>query len=450
MAKVKSAASMFAVSLVVLGLLFVGSTALAITFYLQTQKAEADALSATIRLSANMTPADETLTPVQDAKTAAAADGKTTVVAALAHAVIKRDLELKQKDTLLQKKDTEVSQASADAEKKGKEIKLLTTSIETLRAETKAKLDAAESAADADKQAAAAAKAEAALKISSADSEIKKSQELLAKAIEGQQAALAEKDAVIAAKARDLDAARSDADRLKALIRLEHRVVATDVATPVATISQVLPNGEVALNLGSKDHVRPGLTFEVFPSGKIIHMEAGNIVAGKATIEVYTVGEHDSVARLVRGSLATHLAKGDQLVNLAFHPHNDINITVYGVFDINHTGNPNGEPEDESRIKALISSAGAKVLEFDANDPKAVLSPTIDYLVLGADPKPPADLSQDEADVPKVEAHKRAQKAYATYHSLLAQARQMQVPVLNQNRFLELIGFYHRNVIPRK
>lgn len=447
MAKARSLASTYAVSLVVLGLAFASATGLAIFFYTKTEAALRDADLAKADLSKNMAPEDKAK-PAVVAALAAMETNKLTMVGSLAKAVDDLNVQLQLKNSELKDQKDGVAQATAEIEKKKSELAARQTELESIRATTNAKVKAAQDAGDQDKQAADNAKQEAQAKIAVADTAVKAAQDALNKAIEDHQKALEMKDMAVAAKEKEIAALKDEKKELEKRIRADHQPVPSDVATPVGSILETLENGDVILSLGSAERVRPGFTFEVFPSNSVIHLQAGNIVSGKATVEVYSVQDHDCVARLVRGAKTVHLGKGDVLVNLAYHPHAEQTFVVYGTFDINNTRNPNGTVEDENRIKALITSTGAKVLEFDTNNPQVILSPDTDYLVLGKEPKSPVEPTGDEAtDVAKVEAYKKAQKNYQLYISLLNQARQMQVPVLNQNRFLELVGFYHRSKV---
>ncbi len=452
MAKVRSAASAFAVSLVVLGLAFVGATALAITFYLQSEKALHDKEIAEINFSKTKVAGDDAKAGVVKALAEQADGNKGSLIGILAdqNEKLAKEIEKLTKVDLAEKQDA-INQATADIDKKKGELARLQVELASIISTSAAKVASAESAAEQDRAAADKAKQEAQLKIAAADSEIKASQERLSKALEEQQAVLALKDEATAAEAKKVALLNTEKLELIKKIRDSHRPIASDVATPVGKIVNFMSNEEIILNLGSAERVRPGLTFEVFPNNQVIHMQAGNIVSGKATLEVYSVQEHECVARKVRGAPSVHIAKGDVLVNLAYHPTGQVNYVVYGAFDLNQTGNPNGAIEDENRVKALIASAGGKVIEFDTNNAQVNLSPDVDYLVLGKEPEQPTAPTDDEAtDVAKMDAYKKATRTYELYISLANQAKQMQIPVLNQNRFLELIGFYHRNKVGRK
>ena len=55
------------------------------------------------------------------------------------------------------------------------------------------------------------------------------------------------------------------------------------------------------------------------------------------------------------------------------------------------------------------------------------------------DPPPPGEL-----DTTKIEKYAAARKDWDTYQRLMGEARAMKIPILNQNKFLVLVGYYHR------
>ncbi len=444
MAKVRSAASAFAVSLVILGLAFAGATGLALWFYTQAATAQAEAATAKENLAKIKGPGDEARAPMTEADTA----GSGTLLSRVADVYDKLSKEKDLKEADLVDAKRAVSQADAEVKKRASEIEQLKKENESSAAVAKARLDTMEQDLNAKTKEMVVRTKEADIKIESANQEVKSATENLNAAIATQQAVLAGKDQQMAAKEKELAQAKKELELAQKKIREAHQPMSSDVAMPNGIIAEVLPNGDAYIKLGAAERVRLGMNFEVFQANSVIHMQAGNTVIGKATLEVYRVERHDCIARVVRGPANLRLLAGDPIINLAYSPHGDVNFVVYGAFDINNTKNPNVIAEDETRIKALIASSGGQIIEIDPNNAQVMLSPDVDYLVLGKQPNPPLELAGDDAtDVGKMEAYKKAQKDYALYTSLMGQARQMQIPVLNQNRFLELMGFYHRSKV---
>ena len=71
------------------------------------------------------------------------------------------------------------------------------------------------------------------------------------------------------------------------------------------------------------------------------------------------------------------------------------------------------------------------------------LSPETDFLVLGQEPPLPEE-PRDKTDPVTIENYNKAKSKYETYQNLMVQAKKLSIPVLNQNRFLTMVGYYQR------
>jgi hypothetical protein len=73
------------------------------------------------------------------------------------------------------------------------------------------------------------------------------------------------------------------------------------------------------------------------------------------------------------------------------------------------------------------------------------LSYETDFLVLGVEPQLPKERKGDEKlDFEKIQKDKEKLAKYNEYRKLLSTAKEMGIPVLDQNRFLTLVGYYQR------
>ncbi len=246
------------------------------------------------------------------------------------------------------------------------------------------------------------------------------------------QAKVDEKESEITQLRLDLDNVTRQRDRLLQITR------------EVSVDSTIRPDGQVAalvekenlayVNIGRLQHVLPGMTFEVFEPGDVIKPDEFEEVRGKATIEIVRVDPSTASARVVRTERGRAVKVGDNIVNLAFDPTVTYQFYVYGDFDLENTGQPS--LSDRKRIEAMVSKFGAVVAP--------ALSYEVDYLVLGAEPELPAPLPPDTLDPELIAANVAARRKYETYQQLIGDAKQLRIPVLNQNRFLALVGFYQR------
>lgn len=199
-------------------------------------------------------------------------------------------------------------------------------------------------------------------------------------------------------------------------------------------VSVVQDGSKVYLNRGRADNLVLGMTFEVFRSDELVKPDDYDQLRGKATVEIIDVGENASVARVVRRDRGAVISAGDQLVNVVYDPQATYKFMVFGDFDIDGTGE--ATVADRQRIESMITRWGGGLTED--------LSYDVDFLVLGQEPALPEPLPRDTIDPQKIKAHVQAQQEYERYQSLIGQARSLSIPILNQNRFLALVGYYQR------
>jgi hypothetical protein len=207
------------------------------------------------------------------------------------------------------------------------------------------------------------------------------------------------------------------------------------VQRPDGKIIRIASGNDCFIDLGKGDGVTPGLTFEVYDKVEGIPAagEASteeNLPVGKASIEVVEVGQGSSRCHINRRSLGTVLAEGDLIVNLVYDRNTKYNFVVHGNFDLDQNGN--ATPADAEVVKRLITSWGGKVV----ND----INVDTDFVVLGKEPAIPE--KPTEPDPLKQKEYEDAMAAYDQYQEMSKKARDYRIPILNQNRFLYLIGFY--------
>ncbi|MCB9846827.1 MAG: hypothetical protein H6814_00290 [Phycisphaeraceae bacterium] len=189
---------------------------------------------------------------------------------------------------------------------------------------------------------------------------------------------------------------------------------------------------QVFIDLGKDQRVVLGMTFEVYGSGTDIRPDAdGEFPPGKATIEVTRVGDSTSSARIVRESRGQPVVEGDVVANAAYDPDKTYSFVVFGDFDANHDGQPTSA--ERGAIASLVRDWGGKV-EDD-------LTGGTDFLVLGDRPVLPPAPSPD-APLPLIQEYIRKQQLVQKYDELFRTATQTGIPVLNENRFYTLTGLY--------
>ncbi len=258
--------------------------------------------------------------------------------------------------------------------------------------------------------------------------------------------AAADKAAADAAQAAtDLNNANQQVSKLTAQIKVFQGRLAgrrADVINPIvrqvdAKIVRV-PNNEVCyINLGFGDQVTPGLTFEVYDKAEgvpgIPEGATGDeaLPVGKASIEITHVGTTSSECRIVKISPGAVISEGDVIANLVYDPHIKYNFFVYGKFDLANNGRANDADADV--IKRLVTQWGGKLTDKVNVD--------TDFVVLGSEPVLP-NFSKDELTAENQDKLDKAIAAQNQYNDIKAQAQELHIPIMNQNRFLYYVGFY--------
>ena len=211
---------------------------------------------------------------------------------------------------------------------------------------------------------------------------------------------------------------------------------------PDATVASVFGDGQnLFITLGRKDGLVIGMTFEVYDPLPIIRLNTQGEARGKATVEVYGLEEETATCRLVRIDPGEKIDPGDPLVNIGYDPNMDISMIAFGEFDIERDGGTN----DIKRIEALILKSGARLAELSENkDGDPVLTPDIDYIVLGAKPELPEPPDPTDFDPEAIKRYQAKLKENEAYFRVLDDAKILRIPVMNQNRFLQLTGYYQR------
>ena len=252
------------------------------------------------------------------------------------------------------------------------------------------------------------------------------------------QAATAAKDAELAEAKHQITELEKQIAAYKARLG-NHRPTVENAAVRQADgkLVRVASNGVCYINLGFGDQVTPGLTFEVYDKAEGVPGIPENaapdeqLPVGKGSIEITHVGTTSSECRIIKTTPGAVLTEGDLIANLVYDPHTKYNFFVYGKFDLANNGRPN-DPDAEV-IKRLVTQWGGKLGdEVNVNT---------DFVVLGAEPVVPS-FSKDDITAENQEKINKAQEQLAKYQEIEAEAKDLHIPILNQNRFLYYVGFY--------
>lgn len=186
----------------------------------------------------------------------------------------------------------------------------------------------------------------------------------------------------------------------------------------------------VFLDLGRKDRVVLGMTFEVYADGTTIRPDAsGGYPQGKATVEIISVDDSSSTARIIRESAGTPIIRGDAIANAVYDRNKTYSFVVFGNFDTD--GDGIATREEAQNIRALITDWNGVVTDDITGD--------TDFLVLGVKPPlPPQPKPNDPVEL--IQRYLLLRQTAQKYDQLFEAAQSTGIPVLNQNRLYTLTG----------
>ena len=188
----------------------------------------------------------------------------------------------------------------------------------------------------------------------------------------------------------------------------------------------------VYLNRGRNDQIVLGMTFEVYENAAQIQAddEEGG-ARGKASIQVIKIGDASSTAKVTRSVKGRPILPNNVITNAIYDPDYTFKFLVHGKFDVNHDGKPSEEEADYLRDR--IRRWGGEVVTGNE------IPGDLDFLVLGVEPRPPAKPST-QSSTQILNEYRRIRTMVDRYQSMLNQAQQAKIPVLNQNRLDILTG----------
>ncbi len=199
----------------------------------------------------------------------------------------------------------------------------------------------------------------------------------------------------------------------------------------------------VVINLGKSDRLILGMRFEIYDEQTGVRLAPNTQlgvpeeIPGKATVEVVRMLDDGRSAscRVIRQTFGQPLVTGDLVSNIVYDKDRKFRFYVSGDFDFN--GDGRASSGERTRVKNLIEQWGGEVIDADQ------MPVDTDFLIMGRQPNLPRKLGEDptEQDIQNyIEQRRKALE----YLELVGQAQKLSVPMLTQNRFMTLIGYYQR------
>ena len=184
--------------------------------------------------------------------------------------------------------------------------------------------------------------------------------------------------------------------------------------------------GLAYINMGSKDRIKRGMTFAVYPSdGRL--PESGE---GKGTLEVTKVHAETAECRIRVSTPGDPIVPGDYIGNVVFDKKRSFRFRVAGRFDLDYDGELDARGQET--VEAMIGEWGGTVV--DAIDERT------DFVVLGAAPRGARALGSPASSAEEL-LSRQADAEATDFERIRGEAAALSIPLLNQTQFLNLIGF---------
>lgn len=251
---------------------------------------------------------------------------------------------------------------------------------------------------------------------------------------------LTETKNILQDKENDLLKARAELQKTEKRLEYYLGIIESIKPQPMKEIKAYKPDGEIVsvdlatgiviLNLGSMDHVYPGLTFAIYNKNAPIPPDG----KGKAEVEVFKVEDRISMARIKPDTIdpKQSIIAQDPIANLIWDARDKYTFVVAGNFDLDGDGSIDTDGAD--KIRQLIESWNAEVVDD--------ITIETDFVVLGKMPIVGARPGAEEMDVDPsaLEKYENTVKQQQRYNSILEQVKAFSIPVFDLSRFLYFIG----------
>lgn len=198
---------------------------------------------------------------------------------------------------------------------------------------------------------------------------------------------------------------------------------------PDGRILKAIPGDDVVfIDLGRGDNLSLGLRFAVYSAGRNIPVDG----RAKAQIEVIAVFDRMAQCEIKRVSPGQVIMENDQIANPVYDPNRPTTFVVLGNFDLDHDG--------------LVDADGAAVIRSMIREWKATVTTELtaltDFLVVGGAPRRPRPAKNQSTE--ELERFNAGKLAYDQYIQAVSMAQSLSIPVLNQELFLNFLGYTDR------
>jgi len=183
-------------------------------------------------------------------------------------------------------------------------------------------------------------------------------------------------------------------------------------------------SGICYIDLGSNDKIRQGMTFAVYSRDSEKKEDA------KGKIRVVRPGPTSSECKILAQQNDNPITEDDIVANLAFNVVRTYVFVIKGDFDLHGGSAPTSLGNRE--VTESIRRCGGKIVSG--------VDVQTDFVVMGAPPAKPLKPAPDAGPQDKKDYQNRL-KRYQEFIDTQTAAQSLQIPLLNENRFLTFMGY---------
>ena len=261
---------------------------------------------------------------------------------------------------------------------------------------------------------------------------------------------------------RDNEIKRLENELTKASLRIKELISTITKDTPKVPDASQQADGRVVsvnpddnlvyINLGQTDHLVLGMTFEVFDADRGVQVDELGDLRGKASIEVVDMDAVTATCRIARSSYSRPVLAEDLIANIVYDKDRRYKFYVFGDFDLD--GDGKATLADHDQVQNLITKWGGDVIDPRDRErrltallgkdvaSKNILPLDTDFVIVGEEPELPQPVPPGTRDPQVIKAAIQAKQKWDAYIQLRNEANSLSVPIISQNRFLALIGYY--------
>lgn len=192
------------------------------------------------------------------------------------------------------------------------------------------------------------------------------------------------------------------------------------------TILTAVPGDEVVyIDLGAKDRLIIGLQFSVYSSETGIPSDG----RAKARVEVVSIASKSAECKILSVGVNELIVSGDLVANPIFDAERTLTFLTIGRFDLDHDGE--FDPNGPAVVESMVNAWGGRTTDE--------LTAMTDFVIVGSPPRKPRPAR--DASPEQEQRLARDKRAWDQYQNTLSSARNLSVPAMSQDVFMNFLGY---------